>query len=281
MAQAQNLPARNSVARYYDQNTRRFLNWGGSGQSTAIHRKIWAPGVCNSLDAFEYLNRLVAEWVGPILPRNGRVLDLGCGVGGTSIWLARELKVQAVGVTISAVQASLARKRANELGLDANCQFFQADFLDLPALPPVQAAFAIESFAHAADAEQFFAQVAALLPAGGRLVICDDFLAADTISDPAAKKWIEKFQHGWRLGNLMSVRKTDEIARYTGFRPVATLDLTPYTRTFVKPILTLLSTLTRLPLPSEYWANLTGGTALQVCLRNGWTQYWALAWERV
>ena len=33
------------VARYYDQNTGRFLQLGGSGATAAIHRQIWAPGV--------------------------------------------------------------------------------------------------------------------------------------------------------------------------------------------------------------------------------------------
>jgi hypothetical protein len=34
------------------------------------------------------------------------------------------------------------------------------------------------------------------------------------------------------------------------------------------------------PLPWAYWHNLAGGTALQHCVKNGWTRYLALVFEK-
>src|SRR5690606_38551820 len=110
---------------------------GGSGDAAAIHRAIWAAGIGNRNEAFLYLNRLVADALRPLLENaetSMRVLDLGCGVGGTSTWLAQELQVQVTGVTISATQRALAQERAQSLGQDILTTFINADFCDSKAM---------------------------------------------------------------------------------------------------------------------------------------------------
>ena len=160
------------IARYYDRNTHRFLRFGGSGDTAAIHRQIWAPGIQTTDQAFLYLNRLVAQAIQPFLaarPASVHLLDLGCGVGGTATWLAQELGVQVCGVTNSVTQHQIATQRAEKLGLSHLCQFVLADFTRLPYTDNFQAAFAIESFVHAGDARAFFASAAGQI-ANGRQI---------------------------------------------------------------------------------------------------------------
>lgn len=273
------------IARYYDRNTRRFLRFGGSGPVAAIHRQIWAPGVQTSAQAFLYLNRLAAEAIAPALaPGGNHVLDLGCGVGGTSTWLVEAMRpaheIRVTGVTNSAVQRDLAERRARQLGLGQSCRFVQADFLRLPELELAQAALAIESFVHASTASTFFTQVARRLAAGARLVICDDFLARSPEPGPQAAFWTRRFQRYWHTPNLLTVPRTIELAQATGFTLLAQRDLTAYLRYFAPPVLAAMKAITRLHLPSKYWANLAGGVALQVCQQAGWTVYAALVFEK-
>src|SRR5215207_6751378 len=51
--------------------------------------------------------------VGP----NRTVIDLGCGQGGPSLWVARETGADVVGIDLSSVGIKRAEERAVELGL--------------------------------------------------------------------------------------------------------------------------------------------------------------------
>lgn len=270
-----------SIADYYNANTRKFLSLGGSGDTAAIHRAIWAPGVHNKRDALLYLNRFVAEHIQPVLgeqPELCHVLDLGCGTGGTALFLAKRCSVQVIGVTLSAVQTQIARENAAQQNATAQSRFITADFAQLPPLPQCEALYGIESFAHAQDPEAFFAMAARLLKHKGRLLLCDDFLG-DT-STPKAKQWVERIRSGWHLNNLISPNHCQDIAAQQGFRLLHDEDLSAYLRAFPAPLLLGLNTLTRIPLPWAYWHNLSGGTSLQICVQQAWTQYRAMVWEK-
>jgi len=275
-----------AIAEYYDKNTRLFLDLGGSGDTAAIHRAIWAPGVTNKSQAFNFLNICVARALEPCLSAKERhatqVLDLGCGVGGTSTWLANALDVSVTGVTISSAQQALATERAARLGLSAQVRFVQGDFAEMPDLPAVDAALAIESFVHASTAAAFFKMAAQFVKPGGRLVICDDFLSPviNAHESNQASFWVKRFQRGWHLNNLITAEQAVETAAHHGFELLESSDLSNYTRSFHPLLLLMVSQVTRLPLAWPYWNNLAGGTALQICLRKSWTQYRVLVWQR-
>lgn len=271
-----------AIARYYDANTRKFLRLGGAGNTGAIHRAIWAPGVRNKRDALMYLNHLVANRITPLLTNPGseprHLIDLGCGTGGTALFLAQTLGLQVSGVTLSPVQVDMANASATAGGIRDQAQFFTADFASLPPLPPADALCAIESFAHTRDADAFFAMAATLLKPGGRLVLCDDFLAEER---PArSEHWIQRVREGWHLNNLMSLTECKTLAGQHGLNLLQDDNLSRWVRPFSPPLLWLVSRITRLPLSAPYWQNLSGGSALQVCGKMGWTEYHALVWER-
>ncbi len=75
-----------------------------------------------------YLVRTVSRW--PV--RRGTVLDVGCGTGTNTIWLARQ-GFDAVGLDISARAVEIARERAAAAGV--SCRFLRDDFLTCPLLP--------------------------------------------------------------------------------------------------------------------------------------------------
>lgn len=270
------------IASYYDKNTRHFLSLGGSGDVAAIHRAIWVPGIVDRASAFNYLNTRVADALLPCLQEDKAqtsVLDLGCGVGGTSTWLAQALGIQVTGVTISREQQQQASSRASALGLSDQCRFLQGDFAAMPDLSPVDAAFAIESFVHASDASAFFGMAANVIKPGGRLIICDDFLARQP-REPRSLFWVNRFKQGWQLNNLITPESAIHAASAAGFNLLQYDDLSAYTRSFHPLVLALVSQSTRLPLPWSYWQNLAGGTALQICLKRGWTLYGVLVLEK-
>src|ERR1051326_8294533 len=57
--------------------------------------------------------KLVEQLASRVEIRHGAsVLDVGCGLGGSSLWLARNFGCRVLGVTISPVQVAMAAERA-------------------------------------------------------------------------------------------------------------------------------------------------------------------------
>jgi len=59
------------------------------------------------------------------------MLDVGCGIGGSSRYLARKYGCEARGVTLSREQQKRATELAKEAGLDDSVSFDVCDALDL------------------------------------------------------------------------------------------------------------------------------------------------------
>jgi SAM-dependent methyltransferase len=73
-----------------------------------------------------------------IFPRAGFALDLACGRGASSVWLAT-LGLEVCGVDVSPVAVDRARHLAAHCEVSARCRFQVADLdLGLPASPPAE-----------------------------------------------------------------------------------------------------------------------------------------------
>jgi SAM-dependent methyltransferase len=277
------------VRTYYDKNTLRFVSSHPSAVAKAIHREVWGPGVRSEKEAFEYVNRLVLRSIMPIagsFPSPLRMLDLGCGVGGTLLYLAGRTPIEGIGITLSPVGVRLAERMAHETGLSVQCRFLEANYLELPDVGPRHAVFAIESFLHAPDADGFFQAASAVIPHGGRLIICDDFLTerATASTDRKGGQNLADFRRGWHVGTLITTRQAEIQAENAGLRLVDNQDLTPYLR-LRRPCDRLIATFVHLgrglPFRSPWWDSWVGGHAIQRCLITGLIEYHFLVFEKV
>ncbi|UXM94206.1 cyclopropane-fatty-acyl-phospholipid synthase family protein [Bartonella sp. HY329] len=57
-----------------------------------------------------------------------RLLDIGCGWGGLGLYMARFLKANVTGVTLSHEQHAVANQRAKDQGLEQQCRFLLQDY---------------------------------------------------------------------------------------------------------------------------------------------------------
>jgi len=283
------MAARNdSVTRYYDSNTRRFLAFGGGGASGAIHRQLWGPGADSSGDAAAYVNGLIAEALrdARILPR-ALLLDLGCGVGGTALHLARAFPEASLhGITISRTQVEIAARAAAAEGLAERCRFRLGDFETIRLDVEADATVAIEAYAHSRRPDAFFATAAAHLREDGRLFVVDDFLRADELLLPEpGRRNARDFRRGWRVPGFATVAECVDRAGRHGFEPVEERDLTALIRldrardrviAGLAPALGALG-LARWPA----CGNLVGGNALRRGLGDGHFAYRWLVFRKV
>jgi cyclopropane-fatty-acyl-phospholipid synthase len=100
-----------------------------------------------------------------------RVLDVGCGWGSFVLHAAREHGVRAVGITLSPVQAELARERIAQAGLSERVEIRLADYRDLQG-ERFDAIASIGMVEHvgASQIDEYARKLASLLDSGGRLL---------------------------------------------------------------------------------------------------------------
>jgi MPBQ/MSBQ methyltransferase len=119
----------------------------------------------------DFVHELV-RWSGlDLLPAGSRVLDVGCGIGGSARILARDYGFEVLGISISPAQI----KRAQDLtppGL--NCRFAVMDALDLD-LPEasVDAVWSVEACPHMPDKQRYADELLRVLKPGGLLAVAD------------------------------------------------------------------------------------------------------------
>ena len=172
-----------SVARYYA-----WLSWfqdlargvsHDTGQRTfTVHRQLVADDGTRSGDVLH--QRLLAALratADATTPDALDVLDAGCGLGGTVLFLHARLGGRYTGITLSGTQAARASAETVRRGVAEACRFVVRDYdADLRDLLPdgVDLVIAIESLAHAPDPAATIARLAARLRPGGRLLLVDD-----------------------------------------------------------------------------------------------------------
>jgi SAM-dependent methyltransferase len=276
------------VRRYYDVNTERFERFGQGHHTGSIHRAVAPAPSDTERDPLRTLDRLVLAELEGLRDRfvpPFHVLDLGCGVGATLLYLAEHLPIVATGVTLSSVQARRARERVQARGRADRVRVLERSYLDLPSdLAPAALAYSIEAFIHGPDPAAFFASAAAHVAPGGLLVVCDDFLG-ERARDASKRdeRTLREYREGWLANSLVSVARASDLAAAAGFRLEKNLDLGARLE-LGRPrdhLIALFVAFARLvPKRGYFLRSLVGGNALQQALRRGLLEFRCVVWRR-
>jgi cyclopropane fatty-acyl-phospholipid synthase-like methyltransferase len=173
------------------------------------------------------------------------VLDAGCGVGGSSVWLAQARGANVVGITPVASQVARARSFAAARTLGDQVAFEQADYTSAP-FPDASfdVVWALESLCHALDKAAFYREAARLLRPGGRLVIAEYIRAARPLS-AQGERMLHQWLDGWAIPDLDTRAEHVAHAAAAGLADMRIDDITAHTR----PSLRRLYQLTRWSYP--------------------------------
>ena len=162
----------NTVATSYDQWTQDGILEFYWGEHIHLGHYGSPPRRKDFLKAKEDFVHEMVRWGGlDTLPRGPTVLDVGCGIGGSSRILARDYGFSVTGITLSPQQV----KRATELtaeGLDA--KFMVNDALNM-SFPDnsFDVVWSIEAGPHMPDKARYGAEMLRVLKPGGILVVAD------------------------------------------------------------------------------------------------------------
>jgi len=134
-----------------------------------------------------------------------KILDVGCGLGGTSMYLAKEFDCVVTGITISSTQVEMANKISKDRQLNTQCTFL---LMDAEKMTFPENSFDLvwisEALSHFPQKKLFFQNSARILKQGGRIVIADWF-KRDHLTEELNKKFIKPIEEGMLLPELCSV----------------------------------------------------------------------------
>ena len=180
---------------------------------------------------YDFVHEMV-RWGGlENLPADTTLLDVGCGIGGSSRILAKDYKFKVTGVTISPQQV----KRAQELTPEGVNAKFQVD--DAMALSFPDASFdvvwSVEAGPHMPDKAVFALELLRVLKPGGILVVADWNQRDDRTmplnfwEKPVMKQLLDQWSHP----AFSSIEGFSELLTETGLvaGKVVTADWTPET----------------------------------------------------
>jgi len=184
------------IAKYYDVSEDHYTYFWDLNQSHALHYGYWDATTKTFRDALENINKILSE---KAQIKNGAiVLDAGCGVGGSSIWLAKNKQATVTGITLSDKQAARANQYARKIELDKKVSFQVQDFTKT-TFPDesFDVVWAIESVCHARDKGMFVEEAFRLLKPGGSLIMADFFIEKNGSAHD--QKEIDAWAHGWAV----------------------------------------------------------------------------------
>ena len=153
-----------------------------------------------------------------------KVLDAGCGVGGSSIWLAELRGCSVTGISLNANQVKKATEYAREAGLSDRVQFEQKDYCHTGyAGNSFDVIWAIESVCYANDKTAFIREASRLLKKGGRLIVADFFKAGNLEGKDAED--VQKLAHGWAVNDFATEEDFRRQLTAAGYQNIQVQDI--------------------------------------------------------
>jgi len=216
------------AAKHYDECYYDYLFAWCNHDNLALHYGYWnTPQPYNQHKALLNKNQILFDLAN--ISATDKVLDAGCGIGGSSIWLAKQYGVRATGITISAKQANYAARHARRHGVADLVDFQIADFCATPfADASFDVVWALESSCHALNKADFVREAFRVLRPGGKLVVCDGFLLQRQFN---AEQWqaVVTCLNGWAVPNLCSRDEFSNLLLQQGFADIGLHDITEQT----------------------------------------------------
>lgn len=205
---------KDSVISYYDHTTEQlFIDLWSSDH---IHFGLFEPGECPPLTssltqgytsstglrrALERMIDVIVEPVG-IVP-DSHVVDAGCGIGGTALYLAKTRRCRVSGINVNRKQLEIARQKVRQSELHhlvcveyANCSEY-LPFAD----NSIDVVVNIESACYYDDRQQFLREVYRILKPGG-VIAATDWMSRDRLSPDQYEKYIQPLCNSWFMLSL-------------------------------------------------------------------------------
>ena len=202
------------VEQYYDLSQTHYKRVWDLQRSRSLHYGYWDSSTKNFHEALLNINKILAQKAD--INKHHKVLDAGCGIGGSSLWLAKNIGCNVTGISLSAKQVQTANNLALAENLQSLAVFEQQDFTATHyEAESFDVIWAIESVCHASDKSKFINEAYRLLKKGGRLILAD-FFKQENLSEKDAAL-IKQWANGWAIDDFATIKNFTAQLNHAGF----------------------------------------------------------------
>lgn len=215
---------RKSIIQYYDNTWLDYRLLWLNKKDRAIHFGYYETLMENHSEALEKMNKVMADRANII--SSDTVLDAGCGQGGSSLWMAKNIGCKTIGITLVPHQVETARKEASLRGLSQKSTFFLRDYTETGFEPSTfDVVWACESLCHAQEKIRFYQEAIRLLKPGGRLVVAEYIRKARNF-DPQDEAILNQWCKGWSMPDLDTWDEHETNMKKAGLIHISQSDIT-------------------------------------------------------
>ena len=202
------------VEQYYDLSQTHYKRVWDLQRSRSLHYGYWDATTKNFHEALLNINKILAAKAG--INKHHKVLDAGCGIGGSSLWLAKNIDCKVTGISLSAKQVQTANNLALAENLQSLASFEQLDFTATHyESESFDIIWAIESVCHSSNKSKFINEAYRLLKKGGKLILADFFKKENLAEKDAAL--ITQWANGWAIDDFATIENFTEQLNNAGF----------------------------------------------------------------
>jgi SAM-dependent methyltransferase len=155
----------------------------------------------------------------------GRILELACGGGALSAWMAERTRAEVVGLDISDVQLARARKRLAS-AQHTNLRFIEHDIMRIADLDeaPFDAGIYLDAACYLPDKRSALQGIATQFSPGARLLLVD-WCRAEHPTDLQEEMILKPFNRYWSIPGMETISGYERDFEAAGFRIIELEDL--------------------------------------------------------
>ncbi|MFA5103082.1 MAG: class I SAM-dependent methyltransferase, partial [Candidatus Thermoplasmatota archaeon] len=209
------------VVHYYEQFWSKSELWWETDTTLAIHFGYYDKGIHSHKEAVLHMNDISWHLLRFTTPSPLQILDAGCGVGGTSIYLAKKYpQVSFVGITIVPTHVQMAQRFSTKRSVTSNTSFLLQNYCHT-SFPDkfFDGVIALESANYARSKDDFIREMYRVLKSGGRISILDGFRTEKQIP-PSMQKLYKIWLDGRALVGLEPIHECSLCMKQRGFQDI-------------------------------------------------------------
>lgn len=216
------------IAEYYDRTQVHYQRAWDLNHSLAMHYGYTDEVIKSFRPSLANMNAQMAKYAE--IKTGESVLDAGCGVGGTAIFLAKTLGCQVTGISLSAEQVNQAKQNAETNGLNHLLSFSQQNF-NQTKFPDASfdVVWGLESVVHEENKSAFLKEAKRILKPGGRIILGEYIKAPRPLSekeDALLNKWLA----AWAVPPIVRLTDFEEAVEAVQFSEMRIKNITDHIR---------------------------------------------------